>query len=70
MTRLSTKNAKDTIIEPVIIVRRVVTHKLLQFEDVNPAVTLRPICTNPPLKLRCALSERHRSHVHSRSSAS
>jgi len=42
MTKLSTRNAKDTIIELAIIVRIVVTHKLLQFEDVNPAVTLWP----------------------------
>jgi len=42
MTKLSTSNAKDTIIELVIIVRIVVTHKMLQFEDVNPAVTLWP----------------------------
>ena len=40
MTKLSIKNAKDTNIELVIIVRIDVTHKLLQFEDVNPAVTL------------------------------
>ena len=38
--KLSTRNAKDTIIELVIIVRIVVTHKMLQFEDVNLAVTL------------------------------
>jgi len=42
MTKLSTRNAKDTIIELVIIVRIVVTHKMLQFEDVNPTVTLWP----------------------------
>jgi len=42
MTKLSTRNAKDTIIELVIIVRIVVTHKMLQFEDVNPGVTLWP----------------------------
>jgi len=36
------RNAKDTIIELVIIVRIVVTHKLLQLEDVDPAVTLWP----------------------------
>jgi len=57
MTKLSTRNAKDTIIELVIIVRIVVTHKMLEFEDVNPTVTLwpflasrdfnsRPICRN------------------------
>jgi len=40
MTKLSTENAKDTIIELVIIVRIVTTHKLPQFEDINPAVTL------------------------------
>ena len=38
MTKLSTRNVKDTIIELVIVV----THKMLQFEDVNPAVTLWP----------------------------
>ena len=43
ITKLSTRNAKDTIIELVIIVRMVVTHKMLQFEDVNPAVTLWPL---------------------------
>ena len=45
MTKLSTRNAKDTIIELVIIVRMVVTHKMLQFqfEDVNPAVALWPL---------------------------
>ena len=42
MTKLSIRNAKNTIIELVIIVRIVVTHKMLQFEDVNPAVTLWP----------------------------
>jgi len=42
MTKLRTRNAKDTIIELVIIVRIVMTHKLLQFEDVNPVVTLCP----------------------------
>jgi len=86
MTKLSTRNAKNTIIELVIIVRIVVTHKLPQFEDVNPGVTLwpflaseticagkrkkqsslfnsGPICRNPLLKFRLALSERHRSLV-------
>jgi len=42
MTKLSTRNAKNTIVELVIIVRIVVTHKLPQFEDVNPAVKLLP----------------------------
>jgi len=42
MTKLSTRNVKDTIIELVIIVRIVVTHKLPEFEDVNPGVTLWP----------------------------
>ena len=42
MTKISNRNAKDTIIEVVIIVRIVVTHKLFQFEDVNLAVTLWP----------------------------
>jgi len=42
MTKLSTRNAKNLIIELVIIVRIVVRHKLPQFEDVNPAVTLWP----------------------------
>ena len=42
MTKLNTRNAKNTIIEVVIIVRIVVMHKLPQFEDVNPAVTLWP----------------------------
>jgi len=40
MTKLITRNAKDAIIEVVIIVQIVETHKPLQFEDVNPAVTL------------------------------
>jgi len=43
MTKLSTRNAKDTTIEIVIIVRIVVMHKLLQFEDINPAVTPWPL---------------------------
>jgi len=42
MTKLSTSNAKDTIIELVIIVHIVVTRKVLKFEDVNPGVTLWP----------------------------
>jgi len=43
MTILSTRNAKYTIIELVIIVRIVVTHKILQFE-VNPAGFLATAC--------------------------
>jgi len=35
MTKLSTRNAKDTIIELVIKVRIVVTHKVPEFEDVE-----------------------------------
>ena len=42
MTKRSSRNAKDTIIKLVIIVRIVATHKLFQFENVNPAVTLWP----------------------------
>jgi len=70
---------KDMIIKLVIIVWIDVMYKFLQFEDVNPPVTLghslhpetifsgkqiqsslfnnRPICMNPLLKLRLALSE-------------
>jgi len=44
MTKPSTRNAKDTLIKLVIIVRIVATHKVLQFEpqDVNPVFTLWP----------------------------
>jgi len=54
MTKLSTRNAKDTIIELVIIVQIVVTHKLLQFADVNPAVTLWLFLTSRDNLLRKA----------------
>jgi len=45
MKKLSTRNAKDTIFELVMIVWIVVTHKLLQFEDINLAVTLLTFLT-------------------------
>ena len=54
MTKLSTRNAKNMIIELVIIVRIVVTHKMLQIEDVNPAVTLWLFLTSRDKLLRKA----------------
>ena len=54
MTKTSIRNAKETIIKYIIIVQTVVTHKLLQFEDVNPTVTLCPFLAS----LFCAEKER------------
>jgi len=46
----SARNAKDTISELVIMARIVLTYKLLQLEDVNPAVTLSFLASRDSLR--------------------